>query len=185
MQKEVGALANLNLSSGPRECLQPTWEKGASREQHILPCKGHHGLDFGGGQNGVLLVWFVPAFGHIRRKPSESVPFSLIALKSGLQQGILPPKIQVTYSPSVLPLLHDSCQLHPRMPRAADECEHICSPQQSLLELAPSRGWHAELRSSTSPKNEMLPFCVTNLVSDWRDEGKCLCQAQLSLRVSA
>lgn len=98
------------------------------------------------GQNGVLLVQFVLAFEHIRRKPSESVPFSLTALKSGMQRGILPPKIHVTYFPSALPpllLAPDSCihLLGPAsMPRAADRFEHMLPPSSPCLNCPPAEG---------------------------------------------
>lgn len=67
---------------------------GAVGGRCSLPREGHRGLNF--RREGLAL--FVPAFEHTRGKPPESVPFSLVALKSGLQRGVLAPKVCVTNS---------------------------------------------------------------------------------------
>lgn len=119
MKEAVGGLANLNGqwagdNAGLRQCFQPTWEKGLPESSPSFPVKGTRGWISGEGAEWSVACMVCSCLQAQQKKPSESVPFSLIALKSGLQQGILPPKIRVMYFPSVLPsLLLGFCQLCP------------------------------------------------------------------------
>lgn len=101
-------------NAGLRQCFQPTWEKGLPEGSPSFPVKGTRGWISGEGAEWSVACMVCSCLRAQQKKPSESVPFSLIALKSGLQQGILPPKIRVMYFPSVLPsLLLGFCQLCP------------------------------------------------------------------------
>lgn len=126
--------------------------KGASREQHMLPCKGHHGLDFrrGDRMDSGLYGLFLP-LSTSEESPLNQSPSHWWLSNQGCNKGCNPRYTSRISHPFFLFFCEvpASC-IHllgsASMPRSADGFEHICSLQKSLLELAPSKGWDAELR---------------------------------------
>lgn len=180
MPEAVGGLANFNGQwagdeAGLRACLQPTWEKSST----CFPVKGTMGWISGEGAEWSAACMVCSCL-WVHQKKALWI--------TGCPQVRAATRWFTTQNTCHVFPISSSSSFARLLPAASTYWDQPACQEQlmCLSTCAPlSRGGDAVLRSSTSPKNEMLPFCVTNLMSDGRDEGKCVHQAQVSLQVSA